>query len=158
MIEQEILKLLQKHQLAGVRYNVIKRSAHKGSAPKKDGTRSKSAAESMIESLEDDIAHGRVNEWFSRWKIEVTNDDVEKFKRESLDPILEQLCSWWEVIGLGKDPFDHAWRSAAIHWRHPYGIYNPVLEGGFGEIDTYLQTGSKSGLQQVDVLFPELAD
>ena len=102
------------------------------------------------------IIQAKPETYFIRWKVEVSTSDVQRFRRECLDPILEQLCSWWEVIVKGADPFDHAWRSAAIHWRHPFGVYNPLNEGGSSELDEHLATGSTAGLTKVDTLFPEL--
>lgn len=140
-------------RIAGVRYNVIRRSAHK-------------SVESMLKKLEDDRADKRIGEWFARWKVEVSAADVAKFKRTCLNPVLENLCDdyeWWlhcKVRSL--DPFDHSERESFFehhrprHFRKPYGIYDPVEEGGFGDVDGYLETGSEVGLVRVTDLFPEL--
>ena len=135
--------------ILGIRYNVIRRSAHK-------------SVESMLKKLDDDVADGRSGEWFARWKIEVTANDIERFRRECLDPILEQLYDWWDYIQC--DPCNPWMAEAAgedvgrfIHWRHPFGIYNVIDEGGFSDVDAFLETGSQAGLHRVDVLYPELA-
>lgn len=128
--------------LKGVRYNVVRRSAHK-------------SVESMLKKLEDDRAAGRIGEWFSRWNVEVTAGDIARFRRECLDPILEHLCDWWwDMTGVG-GPVNGDYRGVT-HWRHPFGVYNALDEGGFGDVDEYLDTGSTVGLQRVKNLFPEL--
>ena len=45
-----------------------------------------------------------------------------------------------------------------LHWRYPYGVYNPALESRSGELDEYLQSGSELNLTRVDRLFEELTD
>jgi hypothetical protein len=79
---------------------------------------------------------------------------VEQFKREFLDNALETLCDWWHWIDSPagrKDPF-----ADPVHWRLPYGVYNPLLEGGSSEIDEYLATKSELGLTRNSELFKEL--
>lgn len=158
--------LLRDKPLLGVRYNVVRRPLHK-------------SVGSMLEKFEKDTKEGRIGEWFARWRVEVSQQDVAKFKRECLDPVLENLCDdyeWWEwcwtnqagTLGKRIDPFSisvgldsdtrhfhfpHHWPR---HFRTPYMGYNPLSEGGFGDVDEYLATGSTVGLQRVDDLFPEL--
>lgn len=130
--------------IKGVRYNCVRRAAHK-------------TAESMMEKFGLDSRNGRIEEWFCRWNVEVSAEDVARFKRESLDPILEQLCWWWDMIGLKKDQDEVAGKHGypEAHYRMPY-MYSPIFEGGGGEVDLYLDTGNRVGLTQADDLFPEL--
>lgn len=128
--------------LLGVRYNVVRRSAHK-------------TVESMLKKMGEDQRNGRIGEWFGRWKVEVSAADVARFRRECLDPVLEQLCDWWGWCRLG-DPYRPKNSGSVLHWRHPFGVYNVLNEGGFSDIDSYLETGSESGLRRADDLFPEL--
>lgn len=139
---------LKKHPVSGVRYNVIRRSAHK-------------SVRSMLEKLDEDRKAGRIGEWFSRWSIGVNESDTRKFRRECLDPILEQLCDWWGHITSGGDPFEseslqHECPEVFRHWRHPFGVYNVLDEGGATDVDSYLATGSTAGLCEATTLFPEL--
>ena len=127
-------------RVAGVRYNVIRRSAHK-------------SADSMLKKVKEDQANNRADEWFSRWNIEVLEWDIKAFRKNCLDPMLENLCWWWEeVTGLshGKHKFP------PTHWRHPLGCRNILDEGGSTDLDAYLESGSTAGLRVVDNLFPEL--
>ena len=105
------------------------------------------------------------SEYFMRWKVEVTPGDVARFRRECLDPILEQLCDWWDWIKGHADPFDNDaiyngdirdGAGGRIHWRHPFGVWNPMDSGAESDLDEYLSSGSEVGLQRVNELFPEL--
>ena len=143
-------KLLPGSPVKGVRYNVIRRSAHK-------------SVESMLKKLSEDRDDGRIGEWFSRWKVEVSPQDITRFRRECLDPILEQLCDWYETVTKDNgvnDPFRSYYVNGTeyyVHWRHPFGVYNVLDEGGSSDLDTYLDTGSEVGLRRVETLFEELS-
>ncbi len=113
--------------------------------------------------------------YFMRWNVTVTQQDITRFRRECLDPILEQMCDWWEWITYctrkGHDPFVAKelttetemesrtdWMGKGLHWRTPYGLYSPVAEGGEDDLDAYANTGSTAGLSRVGTLFPELEE
>jgi len=134
----------------GVRYNVVRRSAHRQGK--------KETAEEFSRRLAE-LARASPDEWFARWKVKITSSDVAKFRRECLDPILRQLCNWWDWVSgwrrtKGKtNRFDHV---AGLHWRHPFGVHNPLDEGGFSDLDECLASGSELGLQHTDRLFKEL--
>ncbi len=101
--------------------------------------------------------------YFARFNVTVTPQDIARFRRECLDPILEHLCDWWEWITSEygrKDPFWGLEGTKRIyqglHWRHPYGVLNS-LDGGYTtEMDQHLATGSLVGLHPVETLFREL--
>lgn len=152
-----------KGPLMGVRYNVIRRSAHK-------------SVESYLKKITEDREDGRIGEWFSRWMVRIHDHDVKRFRRECLDPILEQLCDWWSWIKASPtDPFDNSYEDengvqlngcetegdrpvyGYVHWRHPFGVYNVLDEGGSSDLDHYVDSGSTVGLERVENLFPELS-
>ncbi len=128
--------------ILGVRYNVVRRSAHK-------------TAESMLKKLTEDRDDGRIGEWFARWKVGISRRDIEVFRKTCLDPILENLVQWWDWVTT--DHCDAEVLAKNCHWRHPHGVYNVLDEGGASELDQYLQTGSTAGLQRTTNLFPELS-
>lgn len=149
--------------IKGIRYNVVRRSAHK-------------TASSMMKKVHEDIRDGRANEWFDRLNVVISPADTKRFKQECLDPVLENLCDdfeWWAdckseaEAGVGWSPnilwngerrhlrFSHHYPR---HFRFPFGVYHSVLEGGFGDVDAYMEDGSEAGLQRVTNLFPELQD
>lgn len=133
--------------IAGIRYNVVRRSAHK-------------SPESMVKKIQEDNKSGRISEWFARWNVGITERDIKKFRHEFLDPALECLCQWWDMVKAAEtrkcSPFDL--HNNYMHWRHPFGVYNVLDEGGSSEVDSYLESGSEVGLQRVENLFPELQE
>lgn len=95
--------------------------------------------------------------YFMRWDCEINSGDVVKFKRECLDPILEQLCDWWEETSfIGGWSKEQPNKLAPCNFRMPFGVYNPLLEGNPTDMDDYLATGGMAGLQRTTDLFPEL--
>jgi len=111
--------------------------------------------------------------YFMRWNVVVTPGDIAKFRREFLDPILEQLCDWWEWVihcyaeldESKRDPFrPRTFRTSdgrfipTPHWRHPFGVRNIMDEGGYTDVDEYLASGSEIGLRRAETLFGELEE
>jgi len=142
---------VRQEQILGVRYNVIRRSMHRLTA--KDGT-----YENFNTRLADMIRE-KSEEWFQRWKVEITPGDIKRFQQQTLDPVLEQLCDWWEWMREDpSSPWDARDGRCGPHFRFPSGIYNPMTEGGESEVDDYLNTGSTAGLCRTDDLFPELKE
>lgn len=162
--------------IKGVRYNVVRRplSGGKGSIKKKKATKTQPAE--TKEEYYDRLAQYIKDEpetYFARWNVEVSQADVERFRRRTLDPILEQLCDWWEWITLGMcfgdkgDPFGQGPFKAggkpgtgkagnAIHWQHPYGCKNAIDEDWGTDVDAYVDTGNSVGLVRQTTLFGEL--
>lgn len=165
-----------RESIAGVRYNVVRRPLsggkgtivrHKarGSKPEETKAHYYERVRKVIDGTGED-APGPEH-FFMRWECRVTPGDIQKFQRECLDPILEQLCDWWEWVCEGGTPWgsksmriqnvDHLVQMPnAMHWRHPFGVYNVLDEGGSSDLDEYLETGSTVGLVRTGNLFPEL--
>jgi hypothetical protein len=104
----------------------------------------------VAQYITDDPAH-----YFMRFKCEISPADVARFQQECLDPLLEQLCTWWDWVSSKegrRDPFENP-----IHWRFPYGVSDWLVQGGTGDIDGWLDHGSMIGLQRTNSLFSELA-
>lgn len=150
------------HKIKGVRYNVIRRplSGGRGSISRHKATKTKSeeSLKEFYERLSDIIGGSGENSpgpdyFFMRWKVEVTPGDVKRFQTDCLDPMLENLCWWYEEVS-GK-PHGKA-KFPPTHWRHPFGVRNVLDEGGSSDLDNYLDSGSTVGLRKVDNLFPEL--
>lgn len=167
--------------IKGIRYNVIRRPLsggrgsivrHKGTANKPEETYESyySRLSAIIKEDCESPEPEKNQYWFSRWKVEVSQQDIEAFKVQFLNPILEQLCDWYSWINAaaqtGSDPFNgndgtenskdvsvHSY----IHYRMPFGVWNPLTDGsGASEYDSYLESGSTAGLTRVDTLFREL--
>lgn len=156
--------------IAGVRYNVVRRplSGGKGNIKRHQPTKKNPQGETAAEfyaRLGALIRTAYGPEWgmppdqnyfFLRFNVEVSAADVKRFQQRSLNPILEQLCDWWDWIGkLQQNPFDTA-GSGGIHWQHPFGCANMIDEYGASDLDTYLATGNTVGLQRRVELFEEL--
>lgn len=139
--------------VSGVRYNVIRRTEHRVG---------KKETEADFLTRLKGIIEASPHEWFMRWKVEVSQEDIARFRREFLDPILGQLCWWWELVTANGRTIDmslercHAFINS-LNWRHPFGCENYINEGGSGDLDEYLESGSTLGLRKVETLFPELA-
>lgn len=155
-----------KTPIRGVRYNVIRRplSGGKGSIVRhkakvtKKGTTPEESLESFYKRaaqyVRDEPEH-----YFMRWKVDVSEVDVVKFRYECLDPILEMMCAWYDHIEhRGKKPFEccNPERDIMLHYRHPFGVVNSIDEYGYSDLDEYLATGSEVGLRKVVTLFTEL--
>lgn len=142
------------HPLGGVRYNVIRRplSGGKGTIVKHKPTKSKPKGESdneYYERLRAIISEDPAS-FFCRFKIRVTEEDLATFKKQFLDPVLTQLCLWYDYQTGGGDHLSH------YHYRHPFGTYNVLDEGGSTDLDEFLLSGNEVGLSRVDSLFGEL--
>ena len=160
------------HPVRGVRYNVIKRalSGGTGSIRQKKPTKSNPTGESSQEYYARlaAVISDKDDEFFARWKVDISTSDYAKFTEHTLDPILENLCDdyeWWEWcrrMNLDSfspeldrhDLFPHHYPR---HFRYPYGIRNMIAEGGFGDLDDYINHGSTVGLCNSDKFFRELA-
>lgn len=158
---KDSLGLHQTATIKGVRYNVIRRplSGGKGTIKQHQPTKSNPAGESkeaFFARLRDDYIAAEPETYFARWEVPITDQDIKRFKMEFLDPILEQLCDWWQAIT--KSPKCEIWSGASsLNWRHPFGVYNVLDEGGSSDLDAYLESGSMVGLQRTENLFPELS-
>ena len=153
----------------GVRYNVVRRPLSGGRGTIKQHAPTKSRP--MGESKEDyyDRLRGIIDGssedapgpdyFFMRWKTEISKADVDLFRKRCLDPILEQLCNWWEWINSIQGLADELWPTKAnhgIHWQHPFGCVNTIDEYGHTDLDEYIRSGSEVGLARTQNLFPEL--
>src|ERR1044072_9512867 len=150
--------------IKGVRYNFIRLplSGGKGTIVQKKGSKNVAAetSEQYYARLGSYI-EAEPETYLMRWQIVVSPNDIATFRRECLDPILTQLCDWWVWVTRYEDPYKiqgdkYPNRVNSIHWRMPYGSYSSIMEGAVGDLDGYLDTGSRLGLTQTDDLFPEL--
>jgi hypothetical protein len=150
--------------IKGVRYNVVRRplAGGKGSIRPHIARKNK-PAESMPEfyaRLRDEVIMGDPgpSHFFMRLKCEVSQQEIDKFRCECLDPILENLC-WWYDVNITKQLPENVARRYGVppsHWRHPFGVYNVLDEGGSSEYDDFLATGNDAGMRYDVKLFKEL--
>lgn len=157
--------------LRGVRYNVVRRplSGGKGTITRKKG--SKNVREETPAEFYDRVAsyvREAPEEFFMRWNVTVSPGDVARFRREVLDPLLENLLDdyeWWTSCYVRRaDVWKYERRAKEFPehgsrlYRVPYGINLSLYEGGETDIDEFLRTGSTAGLARRTVVFPEMED
>lgn len=133
-----------------ISYNVIRRplSGGKGTIVRHKATKNK--AEETLSDYYNRLAvyfQESPQDYFHSWEVGVTPMDIKRFQVETFDPILEQVCMWWDVISTGVT-------NNPIHWRKPRGVYGE--DDSWDAVDQYLETGSTIGLRKVTNLFPEL--
>lgn len=142
--------------IRGVIYNCIRRplSGGKGSIRRHKATSKnpEETVEAFYNRLEG-IIREDPDSYFFRWKVEITQEDVDRFAQEFLNPILESLCDWYEIV-VKKSCV--AFMTSAVHYRTPFGIYNILAEGGSTDVDEYLATRNEVGLVRGSKLFREL--
>lgn len=148
--------------IAGVRYNVVRRplGGGKGAIRQKKPSKSNSLGESKDAFYRrlSNLIRDDPGSYFVRWDVGVLPADIKRFQQRCLNPLLENLCDWWEqvssVVGTTVSPFLAG--PGACHWQTPYGVFNPLFEGGSTDLDHYLATGSEAGLERVETLYGEL--
>jgi hypothetical protein len=148
--------------VSGIRYNVIRRplSGGRGTITQKKGSKNVPAEtrdeyfERVAEYIRQEPGH-----YFLRWDVPVTAEDIQRFKDKFLNPVLENLCCWWDVqCGLKLTPSEYEGLTKSLHWQTPFGLSSHLNDGGYSEYDSYLENGSTVGLRQVDTIFPELLE
>lgn len=141
------------NRVGGVKYNVVKRplSGGKGTIVRKKGTK-KVAPETKEHYYQrlSDIIKADPQSYFMRWNVAVTTKDIERFRTECLDPVLESLVDWYDWVKNNSNPF-----RGPSHWRSPFGVSGSIDQYE-SEYDEYLDSGSMVGLRRVDKLFEEL--
>lgn len=148
--------------IAGVRYNIVRRplSGGKGTIVRHKATKNKSEEtwDCYFDRLAVIITEDPEN-YFQRWNVEISSHEIERFRQTCLDPILENLCYWYDCE-TGKDILTKTddYGLPPHSWITPFGCYNSLMEGGSTELDYHLETGSLVGLERVTELFPELKE
>src|SRR5205807_8697532 len=77
--------------------------------------------------LLDDYIAKEPEYYFMRWVVELREGDIARFRRECLDPILENLVAWHEAVTTGRGA---ALPASCLNFRMPYNVYSPLMDGG----------------------------
>lgn len=127
---------------------------------RRTGAKPAETDEEFYGRLRDEYIAKDPQEWFFRWTVPVTQDDIRRFRTECLDPMLEAVCWWYDWQSQLMKGTQITWRynPPSFHWRHPFGCYNTLNEGYESEFDAYFATGSTVGLKKIDTLFRELQE
>lgn len=143
--------LPKKATVRGTLYNVVRRPLSDRHAPRQ---RKKETPEGLYKRERERI-QGDPDYFFHRWRITVTKSDVERFKRQCLNPILEQLWDWWEWVSADPDNPFRDWNIQ--HFTYPWGVYNSLTGGWRGDYFDLMTGGaSEKRYRTVENLFPEL--
>lgn len=159
--------------IGGVRYNVIRRplSGGKGSIVRHKAKGNKPAeTKAAYYSRLGDIIRSEPDYFFYRWRVGILPQDINRFRQRFLDPVLENLCMWWEnqeyCLKTNQDPFGPIIVDGALgeqehvaqylHWQHPFGCVNTLDEYGHSDLDAFLENGTEAGLVRANSLFGEL--
>lgn len=157
---------LPKEKISGVRYNVVRRataSGNKGCISQRQDESEEEFHARVLHLLRKDPGY-----YFIRRTVEIPDHEIQKFKTQCLNPVLDNLVDdyeWWEFCKVeGESVWDYVLRAdnfphhQSRHYRLPYGVWNRILEGGLGDLDKYLTTGSIKGIERVKTFFPELEE
>ena len=150
------------YPVQGVRYNVVRRPLSGGLGSirphKAKTTKTKhvpaETEEDFYERLRRDYIAADPAYWFFRVRAEVSARDIQVFRDTCLDPLLENICVWYEQVT--NRPFDTSWLIPSLNYRTPFGVWSALQEGGATEYDACLETGSEAGLRRTETLFTEL--
>lgn len=168
--------------IQGVRYNVVRRplAGGKGSIRQK---KNQSEAE-FYEELGGIIQGAVGQEWgvmpdehyfFMRWNVSITPADIQRFKDQTLNPLLEELCDWYDWMITAKTPLE-VWNperqiirnigdgckryqrviSSSVHFRTPLGVY--FDNDRISPEDEYISSGDRLGLERQTVMYRELVN
>ena len=151
----------------GARYNVVRRPLSGGVGSIKPhaskSTKTKvipaETADEFYERLRRDYIAADPVYWFFRVRAEISTKDIQVFRDTCLDPLLEQLCCWYEEVtgtqklGVYLQPL---YDTPPMNYRTPFGVWSALEEGGATEYDSFLENGSEAGLRRVENLFTEL--
>ena len=151
---------IKDYPIRGVRYNVIRRPLsggvgnirpHSAKSTKTKFTPAETEEE-FYERLRREYIADDPGYWFFRVRAEISAQDIMVFRNTCLDPLLEQLCWWYDELGNrhGSYPFPR------MNYRTPFGVWSALEEDGATEYDSYMATGSESGLRRVETMFTEL--
>jgi hypothetical protein len=152
-------------KLSAILYNVVRRPTGWPKSPRQK------KEESPFDFADRCIEHHRNNpgDVFFRWEIGISQASIRRFEQQSLFPMLESLCDWWDSIqGNIQEPFN-SYETAGDettvkvgankhHFIRPNGMYDAMFDGGRGDYFDFLSTGSQLGLKHTDEMFPELAE
>lgn len=140
-------------------YNVVRRplSGGKHSIVRHKPTKSNPEGETQEQFLTrlSDLIYQNKDHFFTRFTVNLSQEDINKFKEQFLFPKLEELCQWWKWVKDSKVTKKNIFENP-IHCRTPYGIWNPLADGGATCYDYYLDSKELTGLEKCLNLFPEL--
>jgi hypothetical protein len=117
-----LLGAVSKYPIAGGLYNVVKRPLSDKFAIRQK----KQETMTQFYNRLTDVIEASSGNYFMRYKVWLSQADFDKFRTRVFDPILEQLCDWWEWIAA--DPFD-PWHPRTAYQLNPE-LYHGIADAG----------------------------
>ncbi len=142
------IRAIYKEAPSGVLYNVIRKPGLKQKVKETDSD--------FLKRITADIS-SRPEWYYVRYRISFGPNDIDNFAKQTLFPLLEQVCLWWESIKA--NPFQ-PWTQQdgstnPHHYSRPFGVYDS-FRNGRGEYFDLITRGVDHGLALIDTVFPEL--
>lgn len=161
-VPEEVIKALEK-PFHGVNFNVVRRPLSGGRHSIRQLKPSKKNKKGeTLEQFYDRLANEHIAKdpgfFFLQLECEIQEQEISWYESHCLQPMLEDLCEWWDWLNES-DPFN-PWINGSSH-RHyvmPYGVYNPVAAGKISSVDYYVRDGGRAGLTKDENLFSELTN
>jgi hypothetical protein len=133
----------------GVIYNVIRKPQLRQKVKESD--------KDFITRIGEDI-DAQPNHYFIRFQYEFAPNDVKKWTREELLPLLYEVFFWWKSIEANPlNPWGDEKSPNPLHGRKSFGVYDPMVDGK-GEFYELIVNNKKTNLVESKELFPELKD
>lgn len=152
MVKQRTFVFPSKFFITGTQYNVIRRPL----SSKYPIRQRKSETLAQFYKREASNIKNKPQEYFTNLRAVITSDKVEKFRQQCFDPLLQTISRWYDyMLSCDGNPWEEE-GSQDLHYRSPWGIFNPMFGGFRGPYYDYLSKGHTGSLQDVDTLFREL--
>lgn len=150
MLYCHCIRAIYKEAPAGVLYNIIRKPGLKQKVKETDSD--------FLKRIVEDI-NSRPEWYFVRYRISFGQNDIDNFAKQTLYPLLEQVCLWWESIKA--NPFQ-PWTQQdgstnPHHFSRPFGVYDS-FRNGRGEYFDLITRGVDHGLALIETVFPELTE
>ncbi len=130
MLYSYAIKLKFGEAPVGVLYNVIRRPQLR--------LKQNETYDEFYSRIEDDVRTDP-DKYFMRWEVTFAKNDIEDWVKRSLNPILTQVCLWWDEIK--QNPFD-PWSipNRVYHFQNPEGLYTRYGKSQYFELLTRRST------------------
>ena len=157
LVNKEMIPIPENTQIGGISYQIIRRPLEeKMPIRQRKSETQDDFLQRVALGFKEDPGY-----YFYPIKCVVTKSDIHKFCSRILDPLLTEICDWWDWIK--EAPFD-PWTVTGsrmlmrrgLHFQMPWGVYNSLFNGFDGDFYELLSRGFPTGLTTVTDLFPEL--
>ncbi len=126
MLYCRAIEMMYGEKPEGLLYNVIRRPALRQGKTE--------TYQAYLDRIYRDIM-ARQSYYFMRWQVTFAKQDVDKWVQQTLNPLLSQVCLWWDEIKDNPfNPFENPNR--VHHFTNPEGLYSRFGRSEFFELLT----------------------